>query len=271
MVDGWVTASGPYSLTMAGGAAGSGAVFQSSTANQDGSHCASEGDVCNCNGMVRQGAGSMWTATRSAGAIGCNNLVFDDPIYDTGKSCLCYPDAARTGDTSGDEKVMGQNAPDNAYLIQVPAGGARHVVDACASSTNFDTFLRIMGTNGRQLEEHDDGGCSLGGCSGSDRGLQFKLFTPLLAAGDQLVVVDGWSTSSGRYSLSTNFAPTRVDTHIGICGYDLSPSCPTGYTRVSIMPVVTRCNGFMDWLMADDNSRCLQESRKAVCTRIVAA
>ena len=245
VVDGYSTASGAYSLTMAGGATSSGTVFQPSTANQGGSGCASEGGSCHCNGMIRYGAGSMWTAKRSNGVTSCTNGVFGDPSYGTRKSCQCYPDTARTGDTSGDGKVTGSPAPDNAYLIRVPAGGARYEVDTCASSTNFDTYLRIMGVDGRELARRDDGGCS-----GSNRGLQSKLSTPLLAAGDHWVVVDGWSTRSGLYSLSTNFAPTQVQTHRGSCGY--SQSCASGYTRV-----------------ATSSSGCFWWTRRAVCTRIV--
>ena len=74
----------------------------------------------------------------------------------------------------------------------------------------------------------------------------------LLAAGDHWVVVDGWSTRSGRYSLSTNLAPTRVQTSVGSCGY--SQSCSSGYTKVG-----TTTSGCFWW------------TSRAACTRIVAA
>ena len=74
-------------------------------------HCASEDEVCRCNGRVRYGdAGSnTWTAPRTvSGSISCSHAVFGDPIMGVVKTCQCeafckecpagkYEDEARSG------------------------------------------------------------------------------------------------------------------------------------------------------------------------------
>jgi hypothetical protein len=50
--------------------------------------CAYENGTCNYAGEVRYGTDGAWSAMHtSTGSIGCNNDVFGDPAYGTGKRC----------------------------------------------------------------------------------------------------------------------------------------------------------------------------------------
>merc|ERR1712136_652236 len=57
--------------------------------------CATEGQICNCDGKVKYGRDETWTAERDVkGSINCTNDVFGDPKLFLQKECRCTP----TGD-----------------------------------------------------------------------------------------------------------------------------------------------------------------------------
>jgi len=57
---------------------------------QNGVRCSGENGVCSCDGYVRYGRGSTWTAGRLVtGTINCNNQVFGDPLVGVSKECRC--------------------------------------------------------------------------------------------------------------------------------------------------------------------------------------
>ena len=57
--------------------------------------CASEGEDCDCIGIVKYGKDSTWTSERwnDKGTIACTNDVFDDPLPNIRKECKCIPEA----------------------------------------------------------------------------------------------------------------------------------------------------------------------------------
>ena len=121
-------------------------------------------------------------------------------------------DATVSGDTSAAASFVGNAAPDHVYTVTIPAGssGATYDIDTCGSG--FDTYLRVFTAAGAQIASKDDGGCP-----GS---LQQKL-SVTLPAGTYTVVVDGYASSRGAYSLSMSRGRFRVERN----AYSSAPIC----------------------------------------------
>ena len=112
-----------------------------------------------------------------------------------------------TGDTSTVGSIVGNPAPDHYYVFTVPAGpDAQITFDACASG--FDTWIRIFNgfnpTTSTEVAGCDD----CGGCTSIYR----TRLDATLSPGDYSVVMDGYSSSSGVYSMDMQCASTPPPT-----------------------------------------------------------
>ena len=96
----------------------------------------------------------------------------------------------RTGSTAGHSSDLGGVSPDNTYQFQVVTAGS-FVFNSCGSS--YDTWLRIYNAVGTQVSSgDDDGNC----------GVHTILTSPTLAPGSYTLLVEGFSTRSGRYTVT---------------------------------------------------------------------
>ena len=100
-----------------------------------------------------------------------------------------------TGSTSGASNRIGSPAPDHIYHFCTSVSGT-HTFDSCGSG--FDTWLRVWTHDlSRELFGCDD----CGSC-----GLQ-TILTGSLAAGCYKLVIDGYSTRSGTYTVGITCPP----------------------------------------------------------------
>jgi len=70
--------------------------------------CATQGGECDCNGQIRYGAGTFWSAwenVQSSSSIKCTDAYFGDPAWGHRKVCQC-----RTMKTSGRRVLSEDNA-----------------------------------------------------------------------------------------------------------------------------------------------------------------
>ena len=99
------------------------------------SRCATETLTCTCVGHVRYGkAGTFTLPTPVDGSIGCNNVVFGDPLPAVGKICECSTNyiqqqsdigATCTSDPYNDYFSNSRHQTDQIYML----AGARHAFD----------------------------------------------------------------------------------------------------------------------------------------------
>lgn len=94
-----------------------------------------------------------------------------------------------TGNTSYSQNNYGNSSPDDIYQFEVTTSGT-YEFSTCGS--DYDTYLRIYDVNMNQLAENDDV-CNLQ-----------STVEISLAEGIYYLLVEGYSTSSGNYILSTN-------------------------------------------------------------------
>ena len=114
-------------------------------------------------------------------AMNCNGLSQDGAI-----SC----DATVSGDTTGSENMLGSAGGDHLYSFSL-AERTNVRFDSCDSS--YDTYLRVFDVNlGQEYAGCDD----CGSC-----GLQTVLDAEL-EAGDYYLIIEGFSSSEGRYSVT---------------------------------------------------------------------
>lgn len=121
------------------------------------------------------------------------------------------PDTAACGGTYSSDTLFAQNlvgnsAGDHFYTISL-AYPTILTLDACES--DYDNYVRVFSGTctsapctaadfGEQLYARDDGGCA------SNRGHRYNSLssTPLLAAGDYTIVMEGFSSGEGHYNLT---------------------------------------------------------------------
>jgi hypothetical protein len=159
------------------------------------------------------------TATATAGAA-C-------PQTDLGNSVpLSY-----TGSTIGAQNLMGGAscgagggaAPDASFLFTAPVTAA-YQIDTLGSA--FDTILYVRNATcaGAQLACNDDANGSL----------QSLVTVPLSAGQSVVIVVDGYSTLSGAFTLNVRLAPAATPTATGTA----TPAATMTYT-VTLGPTLT--------------------------------
>jgi hypothetical protein len=96
----------------------------------------------------------------------------------------------------------GNNAPDATYRWTAPAA-AKYSIDTFGSAYDTLLYVRNGGCSGSQLACNDD-----------SSGTKQSQVTVTLAAGQTVViVVDGFGTSSGSYTLHINAVPTATPTN----------------------------------------------------------
>lgn len=113
-----------------------------------------------------------------------------------------------TGTTSGASTLAGScsltdNSPEKVFQW-TPSVSGTAVIETCGSGTNFDTVLYLRGTScslANDVSCNDDTpGCPVNDGSSTDRGSRLTID---VAAGQSYhVVVDGWNTASGTFTLS---------------------------------------------------------------------
>jgi len=106
-----------------------------------------------------------------------------------------------TGNTSNSQNNYGNSSPDHIYQFEVTTSGT-YEFSTCGS--DYDTYLRIYDANMNQLAENDDA------CN-------FQSIVEInLTEGIYYLLVEGYSTSSGNYILSTD------------CTFMISSTCLSG-------------------------------------------
>jgi len=106
-----------------------------------------------------------------------------------------------TGNTSNSQNNYGNSSPDHIYQFEVMTSG-NYEFSTCGS--DYDTYLRIYDANMNQLAQNDDA------CN-------FQSIVEInLAEGIYYILVEGYSTSSGDYILSTD------------CNFTNANSCLSG-------------------------------------------
>ena len=104
--------------------------------------------------------------------------------------------ATANGTTVGLPSVEGEESGEAYYLFSLAENVADVTFDSCLS--RFDTYLRVISLSDggwRQVAACDD----CGDCASANRA---KLSTGPLAAGDYLLLVEGWARAEGRYVVS---------------------------------------------------------------------
>jgi hypothetical protein len=137
-----------------------------------------------------------------------------------------------TGTTVGGVSTIGNGAPEVYYRFSAPFSGS-YTLNSCGSA--YDTHIHVyqaptMATNstvlGNLVASCDDcGPCGLR-----------TVLTQILPAGEYIVIVDGFGTSSGAYTLQTtcpaaNAPPPPASGYI-TCGTTLTGSTVGGTTSV---------------------------------------
>lgn len=122
--------------------------------------------------------------------VDCSSYIGDDtsdprvvaslPFTENHSTSVCY---------SNQNTVYG--APDVFYLVKPGAGTAALNISLCGSA--FDTFLSVFDTQGNALAINDDSQAC---------GLQSELQVSTLGHDTVYVVVDGWGTNSGNYTIN---------------------------------------------------------------------
>jgi len=111
-----------------------------------------------------------------------------------------------TGTTSGSSTLAGScgstgGAPERVYQWTPSASGTA-TIQTCGAGTNFDTVLYIRNSpcaTGSELP----GGCNDDACTNSTGLFRASRLTPTVTAGQiYFIIVDGYSTSSGSFTLS---------------------------------------------------------------------
>jgi len=111
-----------------------------------------------------------------------------------------------TGATSGSSTLAGScgstgSAPEGVYQWTPDASGTA-TIQTCGAGTNFDTVLYIRNSpcaTGSELP----GGCNDDACTNSTGLVRASRLTPTVTAGQTyFIIVDGYSTSSGSFTLS---------------------------------------------------------------------
>jgi len=75
--------------------------------------CASEGNMCDCTGMVSYGYGPVWTTNGVMGSQLCANEAFGDPLRGVEKYCVCNPSTQISETCAGEG---GYCTCDNGYV-----------------------------------------------------------------------------------------------------------------------------------------------------------
>jgi len=111
-----------------------------------------------------------------------------------------------SGTTSGSSAQTGTcgstgSAPEQVYQWTPNASGTA-TIQTCGAGTNFDTVLYIRNgscATGSELP----GGCNDDACPNSTGLVRASRLTPTVTAGQTyFIIVDGYSTSSGSFTLS---------------------------------------------------------------------
>ena len=122
-------------------------------------------------------------------SMACQNETEDIAYFDGSMSC----GDRVNGSTFNAGSHVGAASGDHIYYFQVLEPGLANVVfDSCGS--NFDTWLKIFDHNLRTEYFHCD---DCGSC-----GTSAVIDTGFLAPGEYAVVIEGWSSSEGNYTLS---------------------------------------------------------------------
>lgn len=155
-----------------------------------------------------------------------------------------------TGTTSGASTLAGScaltgNSPER--VVQwIPSASGTAVIETCGSGTNFDTVLYLRGgtcTSGEIACNDDTAGCTVNDGSGVDRGS--RLTVSVTAGQAYYIVVDGWNTKAGDFSLTAwipvPIAPTATATRTP--SFTASPGTPTHTQTFSPTPTPTPSGG----------------------------
>ncbi|MCH2228898.1 MAG: T9SS type A sorting domain-containing protein [Crocinitomicaceae bacterium] len=124
--------------------------------------------------------------------VDCTSYIGDDlsdprivsalPFAEDHDNSICYSN-----------QNLVYNSPDVYYLVLVDVNTVALNISLCGSS--FDTFLSVFDTDGNVLGVNDDS---------PDCGIQSKLSVNTQGHDSVYVIVDGWSFSSGPYSIEMN-------------------------------------------------------------------
>jgi len=120
--------------------------------------CATEGQICNCDGKVKYGRDETWTAERDVkGSINCTNDVFGDPKLFLQKECRCTP----TGDWILVEK---KKECSDSHRFSSGHIGRVGEVSQCAEKCRAISTMFIFGTNEFGFEDQYGKRCDGRGC-----------------------------------------------------------------------------------------------------------
>ena len=117
-----------------------------------------------------------------------------------------YCGDATTGSTADAQNNYGGDAPDQLYKFEVTTSMS-YEISTCGS--DFDTYLRVYDENMTELYSGDD----TGDCSNK------TILNVLLDPATYFILVEGYSTASGNYSLS-------VQNNLSLSGYDCEGNLP---------------------------------------------
>jgi hypothetical protein len=108
-------------------------------------------------------------------------------------------DQTVTGSTEGADNTLGNDGGEHLYAFSVPSGSLHNFIQFDSCDSTYDTYLRVMSTD---LVEERHGCDDCGDC-----GVQTVLDADL-PPGDYILVVEGYSSSEGSYTVLMN-----CDTH----------------------------------------------------------
>ena len=109
-------------------------MISASSGAQTSNLCASEGGTCNCNGLVKFGAGTAWSGLVSvSGSIACSNGVFGDPAPGVSKTCYCIGFGTCTLCPAGTyQSTVGQSGCNNCPYGTYQSGIQQSGCNLCA-------------------------------------------------------------------------------------------------------------------------------------------
>jgi len=105
------------------------------------------------------------------------------------------------------------------YLILPPANSSSISVSLCGSS--FDTFLSVFDTDGNTITFNDDGSC----------GSQSEVTFSTIGLDSAYVVVEGWGTEYGAYTIQVNETPLGLNNNSAL-SHQIYPNPTQSYFKI---------------------------------------
>ena len=163
------------------------------------------------------------TASLGCGDVLISSLPYTHSFYNTGQG--------------NNWDVSGSDNEDVAYTLHLSEATTISVT-TCNSGTNYDTKLQIFTANGQCVGTsagyyNDDYSCSY-------NGLYATLPNCQLSAGTYYIVVDGYSTRNGNYTVSVEDITSRATTEVSNYDpqYEIDKLLNDGYQQWEIRDII---------------------------------